>query len=87
MSLHSSGSNDHANGDENEPSSTYGSHLQRWIDRPYGYPFEQDFGDDQDCGYSFQQDFLPPTHLHWFHFMIDYMSIYAHDYYVLNLSF
>jgi hypothetical protein len=31
-------------------------------------------------------DFLPPTHLHEFHFMIDYMFIYAHDYYVLDLS-
>jgi hypothetical protein len=77
---------DHANGDEDEPSSTYGSPLQRWIDRACGYPFRQDFWDDQNCGYSFQQDFLPPTHLHEFHFMIDYMSIYAHDYYVLNLS-
>jgi hypothetical protein len=46
----------------------------------------KDFQDDQNCGFSFQQDFLPPTHLHEFHFMIDYMSIYAHDYYVLNLS-
>jgi hypothetical protein len=31
-------------------------------------------------------DFLPPTHIHEFHFMIDYMFIYAHDYYVLHLS-
>jgi hypothetical protein len=37
-------------------------------------------------GYSFQQDFLPPTHLHEFHFTIDYISIYAHDHYVLDLS-
>jgi hypothetical protein len=55
-----------------EPSSTYDSLVQRWI--------------DQACGCSFQQDFLPPTHLHEFHFMIDYMSIYAHDHYVLDLS-
>jgi hypothetical protein len=55
-----------------EPSSIYGSPLQQWI--------------DQACGFSFQQDFLPPTHLHEFHFMINYMSIYAHDHYVLDLS-
>jgi hypothetical protein len=42
--------------------------------------------DDQVDGFSFQQDFLPPTHLHEFHFMIDYISIYAHDHYVLDLS-
>jgi hypothetical protein len=57
---------------EDEPSSTYDSLIQRWI--------------DQACGCSFQQDFLPPTHLHEFHFIIDYMSIYAHDHYVLDLS-
>jgi hypothetical protein len=33
MSSQSSGSNDHANGDEYEPFSTYGSPLQRWIDQ------------------------------------------------------
>jgi hypothetical protein len=32
MYSQSSGSNDHANGDEYEPSCTYGSPLQRWID-------------------------------------------------------
>jgi hypothetical protein len=41
--------------------------------------------DDHSCGYSFQQDFLPPTHLHEFHFTIDYISIYDHDHYVLDL--
>jgi hypothetical protein len=41
---------------------------------------------DQACGYSFQQDCLPPTHLHELLSMIDHMLIYAHDYYVLNLS-
>jgi hypothetical protein len=55
-----------------EPSSTWDSPIQRWI--------------DQECGCSFQQDFLPPTHLHQFHLMIDYMSIYAHDHYVIELS-
>jgi hypothetical protein len=43
MSSQSSGSNDHANGDEDEPSSTYGIPLQRWIDQACGYPFRQDF--------------------------------------------
>jgi hypothetical protein len=32
------------------------------------------------------KDFLPPTHLHEFYFMIDYMCFYTHDYYVLDLS-
>jgi hypothetical protein len=58
--------------DEDEPSSICGSPIQRWI--------------DQACGYSFQHDFLPPTHLHEFLSMIDHMLIYAHDYYVLDLS-
>jgi hypothetical protein len=30
------------------------------------------------------KDFLPPTHLHEFHFMIDYISIYAHDHLCLT---
>jgi hypothetical protein len=38
-------------------------------------------------GFSFQHNFLPLTRLHEFHYMIDYMFIYAHDYYVLNLYF
>jgi hypothetical protein len=86
ISSQSSGSSDHTNGDEDEPSSTYDIPLQRWIDQACGYPFRHDFGMIRIDGYSFQQDFLPPTHLHEFHFMIDYMSIYAHDYYVLDLS-
>jgi len=82
MSPQSLGGINHANVDEYETSSTYCIPLQIWIDRPCGYPFR----DDHDCGhYSFQQDFLPPNHLHWFHFMIDCMSIYSHDY-VLKLS-
>ena len=28
---------------------------------------------------------LPPTHLHEFHFTVDYMYFDSHDYYVLNL--
>jgi hypothetical protein len=79
----SSGSSDHTNGDEDEPSSTYGIPLQRWIDQDCGYTFRQH---DQDDDFSFQQDFLPPTHLSSFHFMIDYISIYDHDHYVLDLS-
>jgi hypothetical protein len=71
---------------EDEPSSTYGSPLQRWIDQACGYHFQAGFPWMIRVGFSFQQDFLPPTHLHEFHFMIDYMSIYAHDYYVLDLS-
>ena len=86
MSSQSSRSGHHVNGDEYDPSSTYDNPLQRWIDQACGCPFRKDLRDDQNCGCSFQQDFLPPTHLHEFHFMIDYMSIYAHDYYVLNLS-
>jgi hypothetical protein len=69
--------------DEDEPSSTYSSPLQRWIDQSCGYTFRQD---DRADGFSFQQDFLPPTHLHEFYFMIDYMCVYTHDYYVLDLS-
>jgi hypothetical protein len=78
-----SGSSDILSEDDDEPSS---SPLQRWIDRACGYACRREFQDDRDCGFSFQQDFLPPTHLHEFYFMIDYMSIYAHDYYVLDLS-
>jgi hypothetical protein len=44
------------------------------------------FKDNQDCGFSFQQDFLPPTHLHEFYFMIDYIFIKANDYHVLELT-
>jgi hypothetical protein len=58
--------------EEDEPSSIYGSPIQRWV--------------DQACGHSFQQDCLPPTHLHELLSMIDYMLIHIHDYYVLNLS-
>jgi hypothetical protein len=72
MSSQSSGSENHANGDEYDPSSTYDSLIHIWI--------------NQACGFSFQQDFLPPTHLHEFHFMIDCISIYAHDHYVLEFS-
>jgi hypothetical protein len=49
-----------------------GSPIQRWI--------------DQACGYPFQHDFVPPSHLHELHFMIDYIFIYAYDHVVLNLS-
>jgi hypothetical protein len=75
---------------EDEILSIHAIPLKIWIDRACGHPsriylFKQDLWDDQTCGYSFQQDFLPPTHLHEFHYMIDYMSIYAHDYYILNL--
>jgi hypothetical protein len=86
MSSQSSGSNNHTNGNEDEPFYTYGSSLYRWIDRSCDYPFRHDFRDDQSCNRSFHQDFLPPTHLYEFHFMIDYMSKYSHDYYVPNLS-
>ena len=55
-----------------ETSSTYDSLIQIWIDHAYA------------C--SFQHGFLPPTHLHDFHFMIDYMPIYARDHYFLDLS-
>jgi hypothetical protein len=78
-----SGSSDFLSEDEDESSSTYGIPLQKWIDQACGYTFWQD---DRADGFSFQQDFLPPTHLHEFHFMMDYMSTYAHDYYVLDLS-
>jgi hypothetical protein len=85
-SSQSSGSSDGVDEDEDEPSSTYASPLQRWIDRACGYTCRREFQDDRDCGFSFQQDFLPPTHLHEFYFMIDYMSICAHDHYVPDLS-
>jgi hypothetical protein len=42
--------------------------------------------DDQDDGFSFQHDFPPPTHFHEFYFMIDYMCVYTHDYYEIDLS-
>ena len=87
MSSQSSGRNNHANWDEDKPSFTYGMPLQRWIDWSCGYPFRKDFRNDHNCDCSFQQDFLPPTHLHEFYFMIDYMFICAHDYYVLELYF
>jgi hypothetical protein len=80
---HPSGSNDFLGEDEYESSSTYGIPLQRWIDQACGYTFRQD---DQADGFSLQHDFLPPTHLHELHFMIDYMPIHAHDHYVLDLS-
>jgi hypothetical protein len=72
ISSQSSRSNDVQNEEEDEPSSIYGRPLQQWFDHA--------------CGFSVQQDFLPLTHIHEFHFMIDYMFIYAHDYFVLNLS-
>jgi hypothetical protein len=71
---------------EDESLSIHGIPIHKWIDRACGYSFRKDLWDDQACGFSFQQDFLPPTHLHEFHFMIEYMSIYAHDYYMLELS-
>jgi hypothetical protein len=74
---------DHTIGDEDDPSSTYDSPLQRWIDQACGYTFRQH---DQANDFSFQHDFLPPTHLSSFHFLIDYISIYAHDRYMLDLS-
>jgi hypothetical protein len=65
-------SNDHASKEEDEPSPICGSLIQKWMDQTHGY--------------SFQQDYLPPTHLHELLSMIDHMLIYAHDYYVLDLS-
>jgi hypothetical protein len=69
---------------EDESLSIYDIPLRRWIDHAYGYTLMQD---DQDDGFYFQLDFLPPTHLHEFHFTIDYISIYAHDNFVLDLYF
>jgi hypothetical protein len=83
ISSWSSGINDHVNEDEDEPSSTYSSPLQRWIDQACGYTFRRD---DQADGFSFQQDILAPTHLHEFHFTIDCICIYTHDHFVLGLS-
>jgi hypothetical protein len=77
------GSNDHNNGDEDDPSSTYGIPLRILIDHAYGYTFRQH---DQADGLSFQHDFHPPTHIHSFHFTIDCISIYSHDHIVLDLS-
>jgi hypothetical protein len=75
-------SSDFLSEDEDDPSSTYGIPLQRWIDQACGYTLGRMMAD----GFSFKQDFLPPTHLHEFYFMIDYMCVYTHDYYVLDLS-
>jgi hypothetical protein len=72
ISSQSSGSNGALSEDDDEPLSMCSSPIQRWI--------------DQACGYSFHQDFLLPTHPHEFHFIIDYMFICAHGYYVLDLS-
>jgi hypothetical protein len=58
--------------EDGEPSFVYNSPIHRWIDHA--------------CGYSFHRDCLPPTHLHEFLFVIDYMCIYAHDYFMLDLS-
>jgi hypothetical protein len=65
---------------EDEPLSIYSSPLHIWVDQACGYHFRRDFLDDQACSFSFQDDLLPPTHLHQFIFMIDYMSIHVHDY-------
>jgi hypothetical protein len=83
ISSQSSTSSESLCADEDEPSSTYSIPLQRWIDQTYDYTFRQN---DRANGFSFQQDFLPPTHLHQFYFMIDYMCFYTHDYYLLDLS-
>jgi hypothetical protein len=80
---HPSGSSDNLSEDEYELSSMYNIPLQRWIDQYFGYTFRKD---DWADGFSFQQDFLPPTHLHEFYFMIYYMCVHTHDYYVLDLS-
>jgi hypothetical protein len=72
ISSHPSWSSDVSSEDEYKLSCIHGSPLQIWI--------------DQACGYSFQWNFLPPTHLHELHFMIDYMFIFSHDYYVFHLS-
>jgi hypothetical protein len=69
--------------DEDEFSSMYSIPLQRWIDQSCGYTFKKD---DRADGFSFHQDFLPPAHIHEFYFMIDYMCVHTHDYYVLDLS-
>jgi hypothetical protein len=79
----SSTSNEFLCTDEDGPSSRYSSPIHRWIDHSFGYTFRQD---DRVDGFSFQQDFLPPAHLHKFYSMISYMSIYTHDFYVLDLS-
>jgi hypothetical protein len=63
-------------------SSIRGSPFQIWIDRACGYTFRQDYRDDQAGGFSFQQDFLPPTHLHEFHFMTDYVFIYCYPHFL-----
>jgi hypothetical protein len=47
ISSQSSGSNDHVQEDEDEPSSTYSIPLQRWIDQACGYHFRQDSLHDQ----------------------------------------
>jgi hypothetical protein len=54
---------------EDEPLPIYDSPLQIWVDQACGYHFRKDSSDDQSCKYYFQQDFLPPTHLHGFHFI------------------
>jgi hypothetical protein len=84
ISSHSSTNSESLCLDEDEHSSTYSSPLQRIIHHSCGFTFRRD---DRVDGFSFQQDFLPPTHLHEFYFMIDYMYVYAHDYYKLDLSF
>jgi len=69
-----------------EPYSTYDRPIQLWVDQACGYHFRHDSLDYHDCNYSFYKDFLPLTDLHEFYFMMDYMSIYDHYYYVLDLS-
>jgi hypothetical protein len=83
---HSSMSSGYLCVNKDELSSIYDRSLQRWVDQSCGYHFRKDSLDDQSCGYSLRHDFLPPTHLHEFHFMIDYIFIYSHDHYMLDLS-
>jgi hypothetical protein len=71
---HPLGSSDLISEDEYEPLSIYGIPLQIWISKACVYTFKRD---DQADGFSLQQDFLPPTHIHEFYFVIDYISIYA----------
>jgi hypothetical protein len=81
---HPSRSRDFISEDEDDPSYIYGFPLHIWFDKTCGYTFRKD---DQADGLSFQHYFLPPTHLHEFYFMIDYIHVYTHDYYVFKLSF
>jgi hypothetical protein len=71
ISSRSSGSSDHTNRDEDEPSSTYSIPLQRWIDQACGYTFMQD--DQVMVSISNRISSLPPISMSFILRLIIYL--------------